>query len=116
MVAYTEIVRHLERLDPATIKPEVPLASGIIDLSENEDPFVNLLSSRSKQILMHHEFGNNEFSGEIKFMVDDFVDMYKDLRPDFDPVLMRPIAFPRGEMSIESRRILMMVFDLLEGL
>ncbi|CAG8569673.1 2473_t:CDS:2 [Dentiscutata heterogama] len=116
MVAYTEIVRHLERLDLATIKPEVPLASGIIDLSGNEDPFVNLLSSRSKQILMHHEFGNNEFPGEIKFMVDDFVDTYKDLRPDFDPVLMRPIAFPRGEMSIESRRILMTVFDLLEGL
>ncbi|CAG8791920.1 5489_t:CDS:2, partial [Gigaspora rosea] len=115
MVAYTEIVCHLERLDPAMIKPEVPLASGIIDLSGNEDPFVNLLSSRSKQILMHHEFGNNEFPGEIKFMVDDFVDTYKDLRPDFDPVLMRPIAFPRGEMSIESRRILMAVFDLLEG-
>ncbi|CAG8804374.1 9871_t:CDS:2, partial [Gigaspora margarita] len=116
MVACTKIVCHLERLDPATIKPEVPLASGIIDLSGNEDQFVNLLSSRSKQILMHHEFSNNEFPGEIKFIVDDFVDMYKDLRPDFDPVLMRPIAFPRGEMSIESRRILMTVFDLLEGL
>ncbi|CAG8626572.1 12181_t:CDS:2, partial [Dentiscutata heterogama] len=51
MVAYTEIVCHLERLDPAMIKPEVPLAS----------------------------------------------------------------AFPQGEMSIESRRILMAVFDLLEG-
>ncbi|CAG8733893.1 10973_t:CDS:2 [Racocetra persica] len=88
IVTYTKIVRHLEHLDPATIKPEVPLASGIIDLSRNDDPFVNLLLSRSKEILMHHEFGNNEFLGEIKFMVDDFVDMYKDLRPDFDPVLM----------------------------
>ncbi|CAG8727943.1 3643_t:CDS:2, partial [Dentiscutata heterogama] len=115
MVAYTEIVHHLERLDLATIKPEVPLASGIIDLFGNKDLFVNLLLSRSKQILMHHEFGNNEFPGEIKFMVDDFVDTYKDLKPDFDPVLMRPIAFLRGEMSIESRRILMTVFNLLEG-
>ncbi|CAG8709408.1 1659_t:CDS:2, partial [Ambispora leptoticha] len=94
MVTYTKIVCHLEHLDPVTIKPEVPLASDIIDLSENEDPFVNLLSSRFKQILMHHEFGNNEFPGEIKFMLDDFVDTYKDLRPDFDPMLMRPIAFP----------------------
>ncbi|CAG8791651.1 20976_t:CDS:2 [Cetraspora pellucida] len=116
IVAYIEIVRHLECLDPAMIKPEVPLASGIINLSRNEDPFVNLLSSRSKQILMHHKFGNNEFLGEIKFMVDDLVDTYKDLKPDFDPVLMRPIAFLQGEMSIESRRILMAVFDLLEGL
>ncbi|CAG8848820.1 4215_t:CDS:2, partial [Gigaspora margarita] len=41
---------------------------------------------------------------------------YKDLRPDFDPVLMRPIAFPRGKMSVESRHIVMTVFDLLEGL
>ncbi|CAG8839001.1 1657_t:CDS:1, partial [Gigaspora margarita] len=97
LVAYTEIVRYLERLDLAIIKPEVPIASGIIDLFRNEDPFVNLLSFRSKQILMYHEFGNNEFPGEIKFMVDDFVDTYKDLRPDFDPVLMRPIAFPRGK-------------------
>ncbi|CAG8665376.1 5926_t:CDS:2, partial [Dentiscutata heterogama] len=47
MVAYTEIVHHLERLDPAIIKPEVPIAS---------------------------------------------------------------------EMSVESRRIVMTVFDLLEGL
>ncbi|CAG8661526.1 9857_t:CDS:10, partial [Gigaspora margarita] len=115
MVAYTEIVRYLERSDPAMIKPEVLLASGIIDLFRNEDQFVNLLSSRSKQILMHHEFGNNEFLREIKFIVDDFMDTYKDLRSDFDPVLMRPIAFPREEISIESRCILMTVFDLLEG-
>ncbi|CAG8459647.1 636_t:CDS:2 [Cetraspora pellucida] len=49
MVTYTKIVCHLECLDLVTIKPEVPLASGIIDLSGNEDPFVNLLSSRSEQ-------------------------------------------------------------------
>ncbi|CAG8597054.1 11564_t:CDS:2 [Ambispora leptoticha] len=95
MVAYTEIVHHLERLDLASIKPEVPIASGIIDLSGNEDPFL---------------------SGQIGTMVDDFVSTYRDLRPDFDPVFMRPITFPQEEMPVESRRIVMTAFDLLEGL
>ncbi|CAJ0829771.1 5335_t:CDS:2, partial [Entrophospora sp. SA101] len=72
MLAYTEVIRHLERLDLASIRPEAPLASGVIDLS--------------------------------------------DLGPDFDPVFMGPIAFPHGEMTVETRRILMTVFDLLEGL
>ena len=49
-------------------------------------------------------------------IMDDFVSTYRDLGPDFDPVFMRPIAFPRGEMTVETRRILMTVFDLLEGL
>ncbi|CAJ0635279.1 3859_t:CDS:10, partial [Entrophospora sp. SA101] len=73
MLAYTEVIRHLERLDLASIRPEAPLASGVIDLSGN-------------------------------------------LGPDFDPVFMGPIAFPHGEMTVETRRILMTVFDLLEGL
>ncbi|CAG8571275.1 11716_t:CDS:10 [Dentiscutata heterogama] len=63
LVAYTKIVCHLERLDLAIIKPEVPIAS------------------------------------EIKFMVDNFIDTYKGLRPDFDPVLMRPIPF-HGEKCL----------------
>ena len=105
MLAYTEVIRHLERLDLASIRPEAPLASGVIDLSGSEDLFTILLSSRTKHILMHHTFHN-----------DDFVSTYRDLGPDFDPVFMRPIAFPRGEMTVETRRILMTVFDLLEGL
>jgi len=116
MTAYTEIVHHLERLDLASIKPEVPIASGIIDLSGSEDPFANLLSDDSKQILMYHMFSSDEITGQMRTMVDDFVSTYIDLRPDFDLAFMRPIAFPQGEMPVESRRTLMMVFDLLEGL
>nr|CAG8644463.1 6625_t:CDS:2 [Entrophospora candida] len=116
MLAYTEVIRHLERLDLASIRPEAPLASGVIDLSGSEDPFTNLLSSRTKQILMHHTFHNDDFPGEINMMMDDFVSTYRDLGPDFDPVFMGPIAFPHGEMTVETRRILMTVFDLLEGL
>ena len=116
MTAYTEIVHHLEQLDLASIKPEVPIASGIIDLSGSEDPFANLLSDDSKQILMYHMFSSDEITGQMRTMVDDFVSTYIDLRPDFDLAFMRPIAFPQGEMPVESRRTLMMVFDLLEGL
>ncbi|CAG8547347.1 8531_t:CDS:10 [Ambispora leptoticha] len=116
MVAYTEIIRHLEQLDLTSIRPEVPIASGVIDLSGGEDPFTNLLSLRAKQILTLHTFHNDEFPEQIKIMMDDFVNTYKDLGPDFDPVFMRPIAFPRGEIPVASRRILMTVFDLLEGL
>ena len=50
MLAYTEVIRHLERLDLASIRPEAPLASGVIDLSGSEDSFTNLLSLRTKQI------------------------------------------------------------------
>ncbi|CAG8655361.1 14059_t:CDS:10, partial [Cetraspora pellucida] len=116
IIAYIEIVHHLERLDLATIKPEVPLASGIIDLSGNEDPFVNLLSSRSKQILMHHEFGNNKFLGEIKFMMDDFVDTYKDLRPDFDPVISLIKSISNSRRHIWSLRPLLTEDDYSENL
>ncbi|CAJ0841833.1 6208_t:CDS:2, partial [Entrophospora sp. SA101] len=41
---------------------------------------------------------------------------YRKLRTDFDPALIRPIIFPQGEMILETRRILMTTFDLLEGL
>ncbi|CAG8658025.1 24997_t:CDS:2, partial [Cetraspora pellucida] len=58
MVTYTKIVCYLEHLDLAIIKPEVLLAS----------------------------VWQYEFPGKIKFMIDDFIEMYKDLRPDFDPV------------------------------
>ncbi len=116
MLAYTEVIRHLEQLDLASIRPEVPLASGVIDLSGSEDSFTSLLSLRIKQILMQHTFHNDEFPGQINIMMDDFVSTYRDLGPDFDPVFMRPIAFPQGEMTVESRRIVMTVFDLLEGL
>ncbi|CAG8616170.1 8456_t:CDS:2, partial [Gigaspora rosea] len=44
MLAYTEVVCHLERFDLASIRPKAPLASGIFDLSGSEDPFTNLLS------------------------------------------------------------------------
>jgi len=43
MLAYAEVIRHLERLDLASIRPEAPLASGVIDLSGSEDPFTILL-------------------------------------------------------------------------
>ncbi|CAJ0908354.1 4762_t:CDS:2, partial [Entrophospora sp. SA101] len=49
-------------------------------------------------------------------MLDEFVSSYRKLRTDFDPALIRPIIFPQGEMILETRRILMTTFDLLEGL
>ncbi|CAG8656747.1 7508_t:CDS:2, partial [Acaulospora morrowiae] len=94
MLAYTEVICHLERLDLASIRSEAPLVSGIIDLSDSEDPFTNLLPLRTKQILMHHTFYNDDFPGEINMM----------------------IALPHGKMTVETRHILMTVFDLLEGL
>ncbi|CAG8684291.1 17276_t:CDS:2, partial [Funneliformis caledonium] len=115
MIAYTEVVHHLERLDLSSIRPEVPIASGVIDLSGSKDLFTNL-SLRTKQILTHHTFHNEGIPEQINMMIDDFVRTYKDLGPDFDPVFMRPFAFPQGEIPVESKRILMTVFDLLEGL
>ncbi len=116
MIAYTEVVHHLEQLDLSLIKPKIPLASGVIDLSSSEDIFTSLLSLKTKKILIHHTFHNDKFPEQINMMMDDFVSTYKDLGHNFDPVFMRSITFPQGEILLESRCILMMVFDLLEGL
>ncbi|RIB04342.1 hypothetical protein C2G38_2222610 [Gigaspora rosea] len=48
-----------------TIKPEIPIASGVIDLMGNEDIFTKLLSLETKQILSRHSFCNNEFPNRI---------------------------------------------------
>ena len=116
MIAYTEVVLHLEQLDLSLIRPEIPIASGVIYLSGSKDLFTNLLLFKTKQILAHHTFHNDKFSEQINMMIDNFVSTYKDLGPNFDPVLMRPIAFSQKEIPIESKCTLMTVFDLLEGL
>ena len=61
------------------IRPKIPIASGVIDLSGSEDLFTNLLSLRTKQILAHHTFHNDEFPEQINMMIDDFVSTYRDL-------------------------------------
>ncbi|CAJ0848295.1 17221_t:CDS:2, partial [Entrophospora sp. SA101] len=53
---YTEVVNILQNLDLRIIKPEIPITSGIIDLIESKDPFANLLSLGTKQILTKHSF------------------------------------------------------------
>ncbi|KAF0484552.1 hypothetical protein F8M41_022967 [Gigaspora margarita] len=113
---YTELFNILQRLDLGTIEPEIPIASGVIDLTGNEDIFTKLLTLETKQILSRHSFRNNEFPNQIGAMLDEFVSSYSELRSDFDPALMRPISFPHGEMTLGTRRILMTTFDLLEGL
>ncbi|CAG8686311.1 10245_t:CDS:2, partial [Ambispora gerdemannii] len=99
-----------------TIEPEAPIASGVVDLTGSGDTFANLLSLETRQFLTRHSFHNNEIPEQIGIMTNEFVSTYNDLSSDFDPVLMRPISFPQGEMTLETRRILMTVFDLLEGL
>ncbi|CAJ0750205.1 13817_t:CDS:2, partial [Entrophospora sp. SA101] len=99
-----------------TIELEILIVSRVIDLTRNEDLFTKLLSFGTKQILSKHSFRNNEFPNQIGAMLDEFVSSYRKLRTDFDPALIRPIIFPQGEMILETRRILMTTFDLLEGL
>ncbi|CAJ0750204.1 13816_t:CDS:2 [Entrophospora sp. SA101] len=103
-------------LDLETIELEILIVSRVIDLTRNEDLFTKLLSFGTKQILSKHSFRNNEFPNQIGAMLDEFVSSYRKLRTDFDPALIRPIIFPQGEMILETRRILMTTFDLLEGL
>ncbi|CAG8676243.1 4904_t:CDS:2, partial [Scutellospora calospora] len=113
---YAELFNILQHLDLGTIEPEIPIASGVIDLTGNEDIFTKLLSLETKQILSRYSFRNNEFPNQIGAMLDEFVSSYSELRTDFDSALMRPISFPHGEMLLKTRRILMTTFDLLEGL
>ncbi|PKY57579.1 hypothetical protein RhiirA4_478737 [Rhizophagus irregularis] len=114
--AYTEIVQHLERLELSSINAENPIASGVIDLSDSGDLFTDLLSLETKQTLTNHTFHDDIFPEQINMMINDFENIYKDLPPNFDPSLMRPIVFPTEEIPIETRRTLMTTFDLLEGL
>ncbi|CAJ0840137.1 769_t:CDS:2 [Entrophospora sp. SA101] len=113
---YTEVVNILQRLDLGTIEVKTPIASGVIDLTGSEDPFVKLLSFGAKQILSRHSFHTTKLPNQISTMLNEFVSSYSDFRIDFDPALMQPISFPQGEVSLETRRILMTTFDLLEGL
>ncbi|KAF0433741.1 hypothetical protein F8M41_004994 [Gigaspora margarita] len=113
---YTELFNILQCLDLETIEPEIPIASGVINLTGNEDIFTKLLTLKMKQILSRHSFCNNEFSNQIGAMLDEFVSSYSELRTDFDPALMRPISFPYREMILGTRCILITTFDLLEGL
>ena len=49
-------------------------------------------------------------------MLDEFVDIYDSLGPDFDPARAEPIMFPRNVHDLDQRRTLLTTFDLLEGL
>ncbi|RIB22681.1 hypothetical protein C2G38_2243170 [Gigaspora rosea] len=113
---YTELFNILQCLDLETIEPEIPIASGVIDLTENENIFTKLLTLETKLILSRHSFHNNEFPNQIGAILDEFVSLYSKLRTDFNPALMRPISFPYREMTLRTRCILITTFDLLEGL
>lgn len=119
MKVYNEINLGLQQLDPEEIDPKISIASGVIDVTaESEDPLAGLLSTETKRILTRYSFYDNyEIPNNniepMKTMVDEFVESYRrHLSPDFDPVLVKPIRFP----PVETNRILMTVFDLLEGL
>ena len=115
-IIFNEIINCLQQLDLKSIAPETPIASGVIDLLEINDPFAKLLSNNTKQILSHHDYNINEFLEQINIIITEFVNSYKDLGPNFDPALMKPISFPYKDIPIETQRILMTCFDLLEAL
>ncbi|CAG8830731.1 186_t:CDS:1, partial [Racocetra persica] len=70
--AYTELFNILQYLDLETIEPEILIASEVIDLIENENIFMKLLTLEMKQILSRHSFCNNEFFNQISSMLDKF--------------------------------------------
>ncbi|PKY53044.1 hypothetical protein RhiirA4_471048 [Rhizophagus irregularis] len=111
-----EVCGFLRQLDPTSVNSDDPIASGIIDVFEGVDNVMNILSTRTKNVLADVEVSEPEFSNDMNTMLDDFVNIYDLLGSDFDPVLADPITFPRNERDLDKRRILLTIFYLLEGL
>ncbi|CAH1767194.1 952_t:CDS:2 [Entrophospora sp. SA101] len=92
----------LERLDLASIDSNNPIASGIVDIAEGVDKVVDELSEETKHILKEVELSKLDFSEKTG--------------PEFDPALATPITFLQDEINLSACRILLMTYDLLEGL
>ncbi|CAG8787660.1 41317_t:CDS:2, partial [Gigaspora margarita] len=111
-----EVHRCLEQLDLTSIDSSDPIASGIIDISEGVDSVVDELSVETKQVLEEIELSELEFSEKIIRILDEFINTYELLEPNFDPVLGNSVTFPRDENNLDEHRVLLTTFDLLEGL
>lgn len=111
-----EISGLLQELDPASINSDTPIASGILDVFEGVDNVMDKLSAETKQVLADVELSEPEFSEDMNAMLDDFVNIYALLGPEFDPAAADPISFSRGVQDLGKRRTLLTAFDLLEGL
>ncbi|KAF0532433.1 hypothetical protein F8M41_011221 [Gigaspora margarita] len=111
-----EVRGCLEQLDLISIDSGDPIASGIIDISEGVDSVADKLLVETKQVLEEIELSEPEFSEKTITMLDEFINTYELLGPNFDPALVNPITFPRDENNLGEHRVLLTTFDLLEGL
>ncbi|CAJ0847208.1 14448_t:CDS:2, partial [Entrophospora sp. SA101] len=111
-----EVRECLEQLDLSSIDSSDPIASGILDIAEGVDGVADKLTVGAKEILNEVELSEPGFSEKTDVMLDEFINGYSLLGPDFDPALANPISFPRDENNLGVRRILLTTFDLLEGL
>ncbi|CAG8674940.1 6759_t:CDS:2, partial [Ambispora gerdemannii] len=111
-----EVCECLEQLDLSSIDSNDPIASGILDVAEGVDGVADKLTVGTKEILNEVELTEPEFSEKTDAMLDEFINGYNLLGPDFDPALANPITFPRNENNLNTRRTLLTTFDLLEGL
>lgn len=111
-----EVYECLQKLDLSSIKSDDPIASGILDICEGVDKVIDNLSIETMQILADIKIDDLEFSEDINNMLNEFINIYNLLEPNFDPAFVKPISFPQNEKNLDKRRILLTIFDLLEGL
>ncbi|CAG8778323.1 8973_t:CDS:2, partial [Racocetra persica] len=111
-----EVRGCLEQLDLTSIDSGDPIAFRIIDISEGVDSVADKLSVETKQVLEEIELNKPKFSEKMITMLDEFINIYELLGPNFDLALVNPITFSRDENNLGEHRVLLTTFDLLEGL
>jgi hypothetical protein len=111
-----EVYECLQKLDLSSIKSDDPIASGILDICEGVDKVIDNLSIETMQILADIKIDDLEFSEDINNMLNEFINIYNLLEPNFDSAFVKPISFSQNEKNLDKRRILLTIFDLLEGL
>ncbi|CAG8672525.1 23282_t:CDS:2, partial [Gigaspora margarita] len=94
----------LEQLDLTSINSGDSIVSGIIDISKGVNSVADKLSVETKQVLEEIELSEPEFSEKMITMLDEFINTYELLEPNFDLALVNPITFPRDENNLDRER------------
>ncbi|CAG8570255.1 6096_t:CDS:2, partial [Dentiscutata heterogama] len=89
-----KVCGYLEWLDLTSIDSSDPIASRIIDISKGVDSMADKLLVETKQVFEKIELSEPEFSEKMITMLDEFINTYELLGPNFNLALVNPIIFP----------------------
>ena len=116
-IVYKAVWTLLTQVDITEIRPNDPLASGVLDLTKLGDSHMGQLKEDVVKLLTASVFVKEvNLPNEAQQLLDEFVDSYKHLGTKFRLSDMDGISFPVGIKNPQLKADMGMLWSVLNGL